>query len=83
VLWQAHIVDLEEFVAVLRKAVSDAEKTAKPPTSGEGKSSTSKSVLELERVINAMKKVIGMLCHEGVQECVLCLMYLYSEVLPS
>ena len=78
-LWQAHIVDLEEFVAVLRKAVSDA----KPPTSGEGKSSTSKSVLELERVINAMKKVIGMLCHEGVQECVPCLMDLYSEVLYS
>lgn len=45
-------------MAVLRKATSDAEKL--PKTSpGEGKGYTSKSVLELERVINAMKKLIG------------------------
>lgn len=51
---------------VLRKTVSEAERkaaTLSTAPSGEGKGSTSKSVLELERVINAMKKVIGTCVH--------------------
>lgn len=68
-------------MAVLRKATSDAEKL--PKTSpGEGKGYTSKSVLELERVINAMKKVIGTYVHVirvVLQSCAL--VDLFSEVL--
>ena len=57
-------------MSVLRKAASDAERPPKALT-GEGKGSTSKSVLELERVINAMKKVIGM--PRGCAECCVCI----------
>lgn len=55
-------------MAVLRKATSDAEKPPKA-SPGEGKGYTSKSVLELERVINAMKKVIGTCVHVIYKGC--------------
>ena len=57
---QARIADLEDYNEVLRKLLVETEKKSTTSRSvPEGKDPTPKSTLELERVITAMKKVIG------------------------
>jgi centrosomal protein CEP290 len=57
---KARITDLEDYNAVLKSSLAEAEKntTADRPIHSGGKDPTSKSALELECVITAMKKVI-------------------------
>ena len=52
---------MEDYNEVLKSSLAEAEKntTAGRPVQGGVKDPTSKSASELERVISAMKKVIG------------------------
>ena len=53
---------MEEYIEVLKRSLTEAEKKALSSQSGEKKEVTSKSAAELERVVNAMKRVIGRFC---------------------